>query len=103
MSICLTARSGRTQGPGQKANGHRTAGPRPDWPAQPEREGWRFSLDVLCNRAPFCGMANFTPVNSLETKLRTLLADRNTPLWSFYTPLAAAPLWIIVRHRSEER
>ena len=43
----------------------------------------------------------FTPVNSLETKLRTLLADRNTPLWSFYTPLAAAPLWVIVRHHPE--
>ena len=43
----------------------------------------------------------FTPVNSLETKLRTLLADRNTPLWSFYTPLAAAPLWIIVKNHPE--
>jgi hypothetical protein len=46
-------------------------------------------------------MANFTPVNSLETKLRTLLADPNTLTWSFYTPLAAAPLWIIVRHHPE--
>ena len=46
-------------------------------------------------------MATFTPVNSLETKLRTLLADRNTPLWSFYTPLAASPLWVIVRHHPE--
>jgi len=46
-------------------------------------------------------MATFTPVNSLETKLRTLLADRNTPSWSFYIPLASAPLWIIVRHHPE--
>lgn len=46
-------------------------------------------------------MANFTPVNSLETKLRPVLTDRNTPLWSFYIPLAAAPLWIIVRHHPE--
>jgi hypothetical protein len=46
-------------------------------------------------------MTNFTPVNSLETKLRTLLTDRNTPLWDFYTPLAASPLWVIVRHHPE--
>jgi hypothetical protein len=46
-------------------------------------------------------MATFTPVNSLETKLRTLLADPNTLTWSFYTPLAAAPLWVIVRHHPE--
>jgi hypothetical protein len=46
-------------------------------------------------------MATFTPVNSLETMLRTLLADRNTPLWNFYTPLAAAPLWIIVQNHPE--
>src|ERR1017187_2743398 len=32
----LTARSGRPQGPGQKANGQRMAGPGPDWPALPE-------------------------------------------------------------------
>ena len=46
-------------------------------------------------------MTTFTPVNTLETKLRTLLADQNTPLWSFYTPLAAAPLWIIVKNHPE--
>ncbi|MGH9578476.1 MAG: hypothetical protein ACRD3R_13640, partial [Terriglobales bacterium] len=46
-------------------------------------------------------MANFTPVNSLEMKLRALLWDRKTPLWSFYTPLAASPLWIIIRHHPE--
>jgi hypothetical protein len=32
----LAARSGRPQGPGQKTNGHRKAGPGPDWPALPE-------------------------------------------------------------------
>jgi len=32
----LTARSGRPQGPGQKANGQRKAGLGPDWPALPE-------------------------------------------------------------------
>jgi hypothetical protein len=37
----LTARSGRTQGPGQKANGQCKAGPGPDWPALPE-------LGLLC-------------------------------------------------------
>jgi len=30
------AGNGRTQGPGQKANGQRMAGPGPDWPALPE-------------------------------------------------------------------
>jgi hypothetical protein len=35
----LTARSGRAQGPGQKANSHRLAGPGPDWPARPELGG----------------------------------------------------------------
>jgi hypothetical protein len=29
---------GRSQGPGQKANGQRMAGPGPDWPALPELE-----------------------------------------------------------------
>jgi hypothetical protein len=46
-------------------------------------------------------MATFTPVNRLEMVLRTLLTDRNTPLWDFYTPLAAAPLWIIVQNYPE--
>lgn len=46
-------------------------------------------------------MSEFIPVNSLEITLRTLLRDRNTPLWSFYTPLAAFPLWIIARHYPE--
>lgn len=31
-----SAKTGRTQGPGQKANGQRMAGPGPDWPALPE-------------------------------------------------------------------
>lgn len=46
-------------------------------------------------------MADFTPVNSLEIVLRQLLNDRNTPLWNFYTPLGAAPIWIIVQHHPE--
>jgi len=46
-------------------------------------------------------MATFTPVNSLEIKLRAMLTDKNTPSWSFYTPLAAMPLWLIVRHHPE--
>jgi len=46
-------------------------------------------------------MTDFLPVNSLETKLRSILRDRNTPLWNFYTPLAAAQLWVIVRHYPE--
>jgi hypothetical protein len=45
--------------------------------------------------------ATFTPGNSLETKLRTLLADLNTLTRSFYTPLAAAPLWVIVQNQPE--
>ena len=46
-------------------------------------------------------MNKFVPVNSLEITLRTLLRDRQTPLWSFYTPLAAFPLWIIAAHHPE--
>lgn len=46
-------------------------------------------------------MPDFTPVNSLETKLRAVLTDKHTPLWSFYTPLAAAPLWTIVKAHPE--
>jgi len=46
-------------------------------------------------------MPEFTPVNSLEIRLRALLRDRNTPLWSFYTPLAAAPLWVIAKNYPE--
>lgn len=46
-------------------------------------------------------MATFTPVNGLETKLQTILTDPNSPSWNFYTPLAAAPLWVIVRHHPE--
>jgi hypothetical protein len=46
-------------------------------------------------------MPDFSPVNSLETKLRALLTDKTTPCWTFYTPLAAAPLWIIVRAHPE--
>ena len=46
-------------------------------------------------------MTDFVPVNSLEIALRNVLRDRNTPLWSFYTPLAAAKLWIFARHYPE--
>jgi hypothetical protein len=46
-------------------------------------------------------MKTFTPVNSLETKLHALLTDQHTPYWSFYTPLAAAPLWIITKNYPE--
>ncbi|HEX8078104.1 MAG TPA: hypothetical protein VF511_09840 [Chthoniobacterales bacterium] len=46
-------------------------------------------------------MVEFLPVNSLETKLRSLLRDKNTPSWDFYTPLAAATLWIFARQCPE--
>ena len=46
-------------------------------------------------------MNTFTPANHLETKLKALIADQNTPYWSFYTPLAAAPLWLVVKHYPE--
>jgi hypothetical protein len=46
-------------------------------------------------------MADFLPMNSLERKLRAVMRDRNTPLWNFYTPLAAAPLWIFARRYPE--
>jgi len=44
---------------------------------------------------------NFKPVNGLEDQLKRLLTDQHTPLWDFYTPLAAAPLWIVVPHHPE--
>lgn len=43
----------------------------------------------------------FTPVNGLEEQLRRVLTDPHTPSWDFYTPLAAAPLWIVVPHHPE--
>ena len=46
-------------------------------------------------------MSDFTPVNSLETKLRALINDKNTPVWSFYTPLAAARVWIFIKRYPE--
>lgn len=46
-------------------------------------------------------MAEFFPVNSLEIALRNVLRDPNTPLWSFYTPLASTSLWAIVEHHPE--
>lgn len=44
---------------------------------------------------------DFTPVNGLEEQLRRVLTDKHTPLWDFYTPLAAAPLWLLVPHHLE--
>lgn len=46
-------------------------------------------------------MSTFTPVNSLEIALRALITDKNTPVWSFYTPLAAAYVWIIIKRYPE--
>jgi len=43
----------------------------------------------------------FTPVNALEVQLRRVMSDKNTPLWDFYTPLAAASLWVFVRNYPE--
>lgn len=39
---------------------------------------------------------DFNPQNVLEDQLKRVLTDTNTPLWDFYTPLAAQPLWITV-------
>lgn len=39
---------------------------------------------------------DFTPVNGLEEQLRRVMTDKHTPLWDFYTPLAAARLWLLV-------
>ncbi len=44
---------------------------------------------------------DFTPTNTLEEQLRRVLTDKNTPLWDFYTPLAASALWIVVPHHPE--
>ncbi len=46
-------------------------------------------------------MSTFKPTNSLEIKLREMITDKNTLSWSFYTPLAAAELWIIIQHHPE--
>ena len=46
-------------------------------------------------------MADFTPTNSLEIALRNLLRDKDTPVWNFYTPLAAAQLYVIVKDYPE--
>ncbi len=43
-------------------------------------------------------MSDFTPTNHIEILLRKVITDRNTPLWEFYTPLAAATLWLIVEN-----
>lgn len=41
------------------------------------------------------------PVNSIEIALRKLITVKTTPVWSFFTPLATAPLWVIVKHYPE--
>lgn len=46
-------------------------------------------------------MPGFTPVNSLEIQLRVLLRNKHTPVWKFYTPLAAAELWVIAHNHPE--
>lgn len=44
---------------------------------------------------------DFTPVNGLEEQLRRVMRDSHTPLWDFYTPLAAFPLWMLVPEGQE--
>lgn len=46
-------------------------------------------------------MADFIPTNSLEIALRTLLRDKTTPVWSFFTPLATAQLFVIAKDYPE--
>ncbi|HEV7406739.1 MAG TPA: enhanced serine sensitivity protein SseB C-terminal domain-containing protein [Chthoniobacteraceae bacterium] len=46
-------------------------------------------------------MSELTPTNSLEIRLRSLILDKHTPVWSFFTPLAAAQLFIVTRHYPE--
>jgi hypothetical protein len=64
---------------------------------------WRgsFTLDARHRIFRLLLMPEFSPVNSLETKLRAIIRDKNTPSWSFYTPLAAAPLWVIIKNYPE--
>ena len=61
----------------------------------------RFALDSSIGVSTLPAMPEFIPVNSLEIKLRALITDKNTPIWSFYTPLAAASLWFIIKHYPE--
>ena len=46
-------------------------------------------------------MAEFVPVNPLEIALLQLLRDKHTPVWSFYTPLGASPVWFFAQHYPE--
>ncbi|MBK8039075.1 MAG: SseB family protein [Verrucomicrobiaceae bacterium] len=46
--------------------------------------------------SPTPARGDFTPHNHLEAQMKRLLTDKHTPLWDFYTPLAAATLWNIV-------
>ena len=40
-------------------------------------------------------MSELTPTNSLEICLRSLILDKHTPVWSFFTPLAGFQVFII--------
>lgn len=42
-------------------------------------------------------MAEFIPTNSLDILLRNLIRNKQTPIWSFFTPLAAAEVFIIAK------
>src|SRR4051812_6257581 len=46
-------------------------------------------------------MPELTPTNSLEIRLRSLIQDKNTPVWSFFTPLAAAEIYMLTRNHPE--
>lgn len=46
-------------------------------------------------------MDPFTPVNDLEILLRKLMRDDHTPVWSFFTPLAAARLYLVTKNYHE--
>lgn len=56
----------------------------------------------LCiQRVSFLAVPEIVPTNALEIALRPVLRDKTTPLWSFYTPLGAARLWIFAQHYPE--
>src|ERR1035437_9799220 len=81
----LTARSGRAQVPGQKANDQRMAGPGPDWPALPElgRAQPRMSgRDALKIAQPFMAGSASNPTNQVPagTKESPVLAKDSAVL-----------------------
>lgn len=53
--------------------------------------------------APTPKKGDFTPLNHLEDQLKRVLTDPQTPLWDFYTPLAAAQLWITVPEEAAKK